>query len=86
MVDDTDGEFFQPMVCFSPDPATAWNYSHGCWKSTGAFDLWQVAIEPTDAVHVQTMWGARIAEVRIANRIPKKRLNWIGERVVQASS
>ena len=80
MVDGTDGEFVQPMVCFSPDPATAWAYSHGCWKSTGVFDLWMVEIEPVDEVHVLPSWGPTLHEIRVANPIPPKRLHWIGER------
>lgn len=77
-------EFLQPMLCFSLDPGTAWDYSHGCWKSAGTFDLWMVTLDPTDAVHVQPSWGARLHEIRVANRIPKRRLRWIGERVVTA--
>jgi len=76
----TDGEFRQPMICFSPDPTTAWNYSHGTWKSEGTFDLWQIWLEPEDEVHVQPFWGAQPIEVRIANRIPKRRLHWVAER------
>jgi len=81
---DEDGsiEFRQPGVCFSLDPATAWAYSHGAWRSTGTFDLWQVWLEPTDEVHVLPMWGARVVEVRVHNRLKKSRLHWIGERTV----
>lgn len=81
--DDSDGEFVQPMICFSLDPATAWSYSHAVWKSVGTFDLWQATLDPTDEVHVQPGWGSRIHEVRVANRIPKSRLVWIGERVIE---
>lgn len=77
------GEFRQSGVCFSPSPGKAWNYSHGCWKSSGAFDLWQVELEPTDDVEVRRMWGATIIEVRVHNRIPKSRLVWVGERTVE---
>lgn len=77
-------EYLQPSVSFSLDAATAWNYSHGCWKSEGEFDLWMVVLNPSDEVHVQPCWGSRINEIRVANRIPKKRLTWIGERKVEA--
>lgn len=77
-----EDEFLQPGVCFSTDPATAWRYSHAVWRSTGEFDLWQVWLEPTDEVHVLPMWGGRITEVRVHNRIPKRRLIHIGERTV----
>ncbi len=73
--------YFQDSISFSPDPATAWNYSHGCWKTSGVFDLWMVVLDPTDEVRVQPSWGSVIHEVRVHNRIPKKRLVWIGERV-----
>lgn len=75
-------EFLQPALCFSLDPATAWAYSHGTWRSTGTFDLWQVWLEATDEVHILPMWGSRIVEVRVHNRIPKRRLILIGERTV----
>ncbi len=81
--DDPDaGEFLQPAVCFALDPATAWAYSHGTWKSTGSFDLWQAWLEPTDEVHILPLWGDRIVEVRVHNRLKKSRLHWIGERTV----
>lgn len=72
----------QDSVSFSLDPATAWNYSHGVWRSVGTFDLWVVRLVPTDEVHVNPMWGGRIVEVRVHNRIPKSRLIWAGERTV----
>jgi len=74
--------YIQDSVSFSLDPATAWNYSHGCWRSVGTFDLWQVFLNPSDEVHIQPNWGGRINEVRVKNRIPKSRLIWIGERTV----
>lgn len=76
------GEYRADYVCFSLDPVTAWAYSHGVWKSTGTFDLWQVWLEPTDEVHVLPMWGDRIVEVRVRNRVKKSRLRWVGERTV----
>lgn len=76
------GEFVQPGVCFSPDPATAWGYSHGVWRTVGTFDLWQVYLIPTDEVHILPQWGDRTIEIRVHNRIPKSRLIWVGEREV----
>jgi hypothetical protein len=76
------GEFRQDKLCFSLDPATAWNYSHGAWDNFGTFDLWQLWLEDTDEVHVLPAWGARIVEVRVANPIPYKRLHLVGERNV----
>jgi hypothetical protein len=72
----------QDSVSFSTTPATAWMYSHGAWKSVGTFDLWEVYLLPSDEVHVSPMWGDRIIEVRVRNRIKKSRLVWVGERTV----
>ncbi len=80
--DDEDDGFRQDGVCFSLDPATAWAYSHAVFKVPGIYDLWQVWLEPTDEVHVLPMWGDRIIEVRVHNRIRKARLHWIGERTL----
>jgi len=76
------GEYLQDSVSFSPDPATAWNYSHAVWRSQGTFDLWQVYLVKEDEVHVVSMWGGRLVEVRVRNRIKKARLIWVGERSV----
>lgn len=81
--DPSFGEFRADYICSSPDLATAWEYSHAVWGSTGTFDLWQFWLYNTDEVRVLPMWGSRIVEVRIHNRIPKSRLIWIGERTVE---
>lgn len=80
VVNGDGSEWRQPCVCASPDPATAWAYSHGAWRSTGTFDLWQFWLEDADEVHVLPQWGSRIIEVRVHNRIRKARLIWVGER------
>jgi hypothetical protein len=82
---DDDG-FRQDGVCFSADPATAWAYSHAVFKVPGTYDLWQVWLEPNDEVHVLPMWGDRIIEVRVMNRIHKRRLRWVGERTIPPST
>lgn len=76
------GYYRQDSVSFSADPATAWSYSHGAWGTEGTFDLWQVFLTKDDAVFVSPMWGGRIVEVRVRNRIHKRRLLWVGERTV----
>lgn len=76
------GEYRAEHVCFSPDPATAWNYSQAVFKVPGTYDLWQVYLQDTDEVHILPMWGGRIVEVRVANRIYKRRLIWVGERTI----
>lgn len=80
--DHPDDGFRQDGVCFSIDPVTAWNYSHAVFKVPGTYDLWQVWPAPTDEVHVLPMWGGRIIEVRVMNRVHKRRLIWVGERTI----
>lgn len=79
---ESKNEYRQDSISFSTSPSLAWDYSHGAWGSSGTFDLWEVHLLPEDEVHVQPMWGDRIVEVRVRNRIKKSRLIWVGERVV----
>jgi len=79
---DREAEFVQSAVCFGTSPTLAWLYSHGVWRTTGTFDLWEVGIIDSDDVEALRSWGAQIREVRIYNRIPKGRLEWVGERTV----
>ena len=81
-LDGTGEEFRQPAVCFSLDPATAWAYSIATFGVPGVYDLWQVWLVDDDQVEVLPMWGARIIEVRVHNRVKKRRLVWVGERRV----
>ncbi len=81
MAGDDDG-FRQPMICFATTPATAWAYSNEVWKLPGTWDLWEVYLLPTDEVHPMPHFGDRLVEVRVANRIYKRRLHWVGERTV----
>lgn len=75
----TDGRY---MVCLAPDPAAAWSLSGAIWaRELGVvWDLWQAHLVDTDEVHVRPDFGPRIVEVRVANRIPKRRLVWLAER------
>ena len=75
-------EYRQDSVSFATTPSTAWGYSHGAWKSTGVFDLWEVYLVQKDEVHISPNWGGRIIEVRVKNRIHKSRLIWVGERTI----
>lgn len=72
----------RPMVCLGPDAATAWAYSGGLpWlKDVPSWDLWQVHIDAGDEVHVLPFWGRGLMEIRVANRIPKSRLIYLGSR------
>lgn len=71
-----------PMVCYGISPADAWALSGDMAWATGLgpWDLWQVRLFAADEIHVLPNFGPRIREVRVANRIPKSRLTWIGER------
>ena len=81
---DEDSEYRQPGVCTSPDAATAWAYSHDIWRFPGTYDLWQFWLKDTDDVEILRHWGDRIIEVRVHNRIMKRRLHWVGERTIKA--
>lgn len=76
----TDGRH---MICLAPDPAAAWSLSGAArWarELCVTWDLWQAHLVDTDEVHVLPHYGPRIVEVRVANRIPKRRLVWLAER------
>lgn len=84
---DPDGEFYEqykawraPYICFGSTPATAWNYA--LIRMPETYDLWEVYLRKEDEVFVQPMWGSRLIEVRVHNRIKKSRLIWVGERTV----
>jgi hypothetical protein len=78
-----DDEFRQPMVCTTTSAAEAWSLSAGIFGKPGqTWDLWEVYVAQADEVHIQPYWGNRIIEVRVANRIPKSRLWWVGDRTI----
>lgn len=71
----------QDLVCLSPTPSCAWSLSGAIRAEKGEpWDLWQVRLADTDEVHVLPFWGGVLREVRVANRIPKSRVWWVGER------
>lgn len=81
-------DFRQPLVCLSSDPKTAWSLSGSVFGKPGqTWDLWQVKVDKTDDLRtLPTYGGNHIGEFRIANRIPKSRLWWVGERTIGARS
>lgn len=79
LTNEGDG-FRQPMICLGTSPATAWAYSNGVWGIPGTWDLWEVALLPEDEVHPMPLFGNRLVEIRVANRLHKRRLTWVGER------
>lgn len=72
-------------VCLGTTARTAWRYSGGIHAERGSvWDLWEVNVEYEDEVHVEPLWGDRLAEIRVANRIPKSRVWHVGTRTVGA--
>jgi len=71
------------MVCLGTSPSHAWSLSGAIMAATGeTWDLWQVALDDGDEVHPLPFFGHRLDEVRVANRIPKKRVWLAGSRTV----
>jgi hypothetical protein len=77
--------FRMDSICFAVSPMYAWELSHGTWGTLGTFDLWEVWLEDTDEVRILPNFGRIITEVRVYNRIPKRRLLHVGERTVTNS-
>lgn len=72
---------WEQMICLGSTPIRAWRLSaHVFGAPYGWWDLWEVTLDERDAVHAQPQWGPRVREVRVANRIPKRRVQWVGER------
>lgn len=81
--DEDEPEWRQPAVCLSSAPSTAWGLSAGIFGEPGqTWDLWQIRLDQTDAVHTVPCWGFLISEFRVANRIPKSRCWWVAERTI----
>lgn len=80
-IHEDDPEWRQPAVCLSSAPSTAWVLSGNIYGEPGqTWDLWQIRVASTDAVHTVPSFGPLIEEFRIANRIPKSRCWWVAER------
>jgi hypothetical protein len=72
---------WEQMICLGPTAHQAWRLSaHAFGSPYGWWDLWEVALDEKDAVHLVPQWGPRLREVRVANRIPKRRVVWVAER------
>ena len=70
-------------VCLGFSPSAAWSLSGAIRAEPGeTWDLWQVSLADDDEVHVLPEYGRWLKEIRVANRIPKRRVWWVGERVV----
>jgi hypothetical protein len=72
---------WEQMICLGPTPVRAWRLSAQAFGSPyGWWDLWEVSLDAKDAVHLVPQWGPVLREVRVANRIPKRRVVWVAER------
>ena len=71
-------------VCLSPTPSGAWSLSGQIFAEPGSvWDLWQVRLDDEDDVRIRPDFGRWVREVRVHNRIPKRRVWWVAERLVR---
>lgn len=71
-------------VCLSASPSCAWSLSGQITGEPGQlWDLWMVRLTDADEVHVLPGWGPVVQEIRVGNPIPKSRLWWVGERLIE---
>ena len=72
----------EPQLCFGPDPASAWSLSGAMdWVAQiDEWDLWQISLRDTDAVHVRAVWGDEITEIRVDGPIEPSRCWHVGRR------
>jgi hypothetical protein len=71
------------MVCLGTSPSHAWSLSGAIFAERGdVFDLWQVTLDDEDEVHPLCFFGYKLDEIRVRNRIPKRRVWWVAERTV----
>lgn len=81
-----DPEASVHAVCLGTSPSHAWSLSGALWAEAGSvWDLWQVALDVDDEVHPLPFYGHRLQEIRVANRIPKRRVWLVGQRVVEVA-
>lgn len=79
-----DPEASALMVCLGTSPSHAWCLSGGIWAERGStWDLWQVTLDVDDEVHPLPFFGYRLDEVRVSNRIPKRRVWYVASRTIQ---
>lgn len=72
------------MVCLGTSPSHAWSLSGAIMAEHGElWDLWQVTLDDEDEVHPLPFYGYRLDEIRVANRIPKRRVWWVAERLAR---
>lgn len=73
-------------VCLGTSPSHAWSLCGALWGERGStWDLWQVDLDETDEVIAMPFDdGHRLGELRVLNRIPKRRAWLVGSRTVGA--
>ena len=82
VAEDDDALTFN-AVCLGTSPSHAWSLSGDLIAGYGeTWDLWQVALDDDDAVHPLPFHGWRLDEIRVANRIPKSRVWFVGSRTI----
>jgi hypothetical protein len=71
-----------PYVCLGFSPAGAWAISGDTIDDPEevSWDLWQVQLDLTDQVAIQSEFGPVLREVNVANPIPPARMWWVGTR------
>ena len=76
-------EYRQLAVCLGTSPSHAWHLSGYLYtEGSPEWDLWQVVLDDEDFVIPLPFEGFRLAEIRVANRIPKKRVWYVATRTV----
>lgn len=82
---DVDGEWRAPYVCLALDPvyggALSFEYSGVPGE---VWDLWQVWLHPDDDARGRRDGGRHLIEIRVHNRIPKRRVALVASRELRA--
>lgn len=78
-----DASFY--AVCLGTTPSHAWSLSGAISAAPRSqWDLWQVNLDDDDEVYPSSFFGYRLGEIRVANRIPKRRVWFVATRRVPA--
>lgn len=81
--EDAPEEYRQTAVCLGTSPSHAWSLSGDLYATPGdTWDLWQMNLDDNDLVIPLPFEGFRLQEIRVANRIHKRRVWYVASRVV----
>jgi len=76
-----DGSFRPDYICYSDSPSMAWAYSAAFSDVEEEWDLWMTRGHNCSDLHIRDdMVGGRPAEWRSRQRVPKRKLWWVGSR------